>query len=157
MNTRADEEAGMEFEVDSLSRGPNQLKGIPKFPSFHEHRKHIVVHMAAVFRNWARVGFTEGISGHISVRDPEHHGLIWMNPHREALWAAQRKRYDLSEHQRRRGCRWEQSKSTGTRGSRRALSRGSWLWPTFEWRARRTGCMRRLSRILSMRLRWRAL
>lgn len=54
--------------------------GIPKFPSFYEHRKHIVVHMAAVFRNWARVGFTEGISGHISVRDPEHSDLMWMNP-----------------------------------------------------------------------------
>lgn len=36
--------------------------------------------MAAVFRNWARVGFTEGISGHISVRDPEFPDLIWMNP-----------------------------------------------------------------------------
>jgi ribulose-5-phosphate 4-epimerase/fuculose-1-phosphate aldolase len=36
--------------------------------------------MAAVFRNWARHGFTEGISGHISVRDPEHEDLIWMNP-----------------------------------------------------------------------------
>lgn len=54
--------------------------GIPTFPSFYEHRKHIVVHMAAVFRNWARVGFTEGISGHISVRDPEHSDLMWMNP-----------------------------------------------------------------------------
>lgn len=56
------------------------LLGIPTFGSFHEHRKHIVVHMAAVFRNWARVGFTEGISGHISVRDPEFPDLIWMNP-----------------------------------------------------------------------------
>jgi ribulose-5-phosphate 4-epimerase/fuculose-1-phosphate aldolase len=36
--------------------------------------------MAAVFRNWARAGFTEGISGHISVRDPEHVDCIWMNP-----------------------------------------------------------------------------
>lgn len=36
--------------------------------------------MAAVFRNWARVNFTEGISGHISVRDPEFPGCIWMNP-----------------------------------------------------------------------------
>lgn len=36
--------------------------------------------MAAVFRNWARCGFTEGISGHISVRDPEHPHCIWMNP-----------------------------------------------------------------------------
>lgn len=54
--------------------------GIPTFPSFQEHRRHIVVHMAAVFRNWARNGYTEGISGHISVRDPEFPDLIWMNP-----------------------------------------------------------------------------
>ncbi|EFY86135.1 hypothetical protein J3459_009692 [Metarhizium acridum] len=78
-NTRTDEEAETEFEIGSLCRGPNQLKGIPKLPSFHEHREHIVVHRAAVFRNWARVGFTEGISGHIGVRDPGHPGLIWMN------------------------------------------------------------------------------
>jgi ribulose-5-phosphate 4-epimerase/fuculose-1-phosphate aldolase len=68
------------FQPDSLSRGPNVLSGIPKFESYHEHRKHIVVHMAAVFRNWARNGFTEGISGHISVRDPEFPDLMWMNP-----------------------------------------------------------------------------
>lgn len=36
--------------------------------------------MAAVFRVWARSGFTEGQSGHISVRDPEFPGLMWMNP-----------------------------------------------------------------------------
>lgn len=36
--------------------------------------------MAATFRNFARSGFTEGMSGHISVRDPEHDGLMWMNP-----------------------------------------------------------------------------
>jgi len=56
------------------------FKGIPTFDSFEEHRKHICLHMAAVFRNWARMGFTEGISGHISVRDPEHEDCIWMNP-----------------------------------------------------------------------------
>jgi ribulose-5-phosphate 4-epimerase/fuculose-1-phosphate aldolase len=38
------------------------------------------VHMAATFRFFARCGFTEGMSGHISVRDPEHEGLMWMNP-----------------------------------------------------------------------------
>jgi hypothetical protein len=63
-----------------LSRGPNPLTGIPTFSSFDEHRRHIALNMAAVFRNWARVGFTEGISGHISVRDPEFPHLMWMNP-----------------------------------------------------------------------------
>ncbi|OGE58548.1 hypothetical protein PENARI_c001G10013 [Penicillium arizonense] len=69
-----------ECQLHNLSHGPNPLTGIPRFDSFAEHRKHILVHMAAVFRNWARVGFTEGISGHISVRDPEHAEYIWMNP-----------------------------------------------------------------------------
>lgn len=36
--------------------------------------------MAATFRLWARTGCTEGQSGHISVRDPEFPGLMWMNP-----------------------------------------------------------------------------
>lgn len=54
--------------------------GIPTFASHQEHRQHIALHMAAAFRNWARVGFTEGTSGHISVRDPEYDNLIWMNP-----------------------------------------------------------------------------
>ncbi|KAH8902226.1 arad-like aldolase/epimerase [Coniochaeta sp. PMI_546] len=70
----------MESQLQHLSFGPNALSGIPKFVSFQHHREHIVLHMAAVFRNWARVGFTEGISGHISVRDPEFANCIWMNP-----------------------------------------------------------------------------
>ncbi|KAI1269498.1 arad-like aldolase/epimerase [Xylariaceae sp. FL1019] len=36
--------------------------------------------MAATFRFFARSGFTEGQSGHISVRDPEFPSLMWMNP-----------------------------------------------------------------------------
>ncbi|KAK2062295.1 arad-like aldolase/epimerase [Colletotrichum caudatum] len=70
----------MVCQLDKMCIGPNPLTGIPEFTSFHEERRHILLHMAAVFRNWARVGFTEGISGHISVRDPEHGGCIWMNP-----------------------------------------------------------------------------
>lgn len=38
------------------------------------------MHMAATFRQWARLGYTEGQAGHISVRDPEFPGLMWMNP-----------------------------------------------------------------------------
>lgn len=36
--------------------------------------------MAAVFRNWARMGYAEGQSGHISIRDPEFPQIMWMNP-----------------------------------------------------------------------------
>jgi len=55
-------------------------QGIPAFPSFVLARRHALVHMAATFRYFARQGFAEGQSGHISVRDPEHPGLMWMNP-----------------------------------------------------------------------------
>ncbi|KAI9811593.1 MAG: hypothetical protein M1827_005342 [Pycnora praestabilis] len=36
--------------------------------------------MAAAFRYFARQGYVEGMSGHISVRDPERHDAFWMNP-----------------------------------------------------------------------------
>ena len=36
--------------------------------------------MAATFRDWSHKGFTEGQSGHISVKDPEYDHCIWMNP-----------------------------------------------------------------------------
>lgn len=62
-------------------RLPNrQPTDIPTFLTFGEERRHILIHMAATFRLWARTGCTEGQSGHISVRDPEFPGLMWMNP-----------------------------------------------------------------------------
>lgn len=67
-------------QLHELSMGPNPLTGIPTFVNHQFHREHILLHMAAVFRNWARMGYTEGISGHISVRDPERPDCIWMNP-----------------------------------------------------------------------------
>ncbi|KAI1846481.1 hypothetical protein JX265_004995 [Neoarthrinium moseri] len=72
--------AGLEkTPLEAISHGP-ALSGIPTFPSFHEERKHVLTHMAATFRFFARQGYTEGMSGHISVRDPEFANLMWMNP-----------------------------------------------------------------------------
>lgn len=56
------------------------LPGIPTFVSYHEHRQHILEHMAIAFRVFARKGYTEGMSGHISVRDCEWPHLFWTNP-----------------------------------------------------------------------------
>ncbi|KAK9424671.1 putative Class II aldolase/adducin N-terminal domain-containing protein [Seiridium unicorne] len=72
--------AGLEkTPLEAISHG-TALPGIPTFSNFVEERKHILTHMAATFRFVARQGFTEGMSGHISVRDPEHEHLMWMNP-----------------------------------------------------------------------------
>ncbi|KAJ3527820.1 hypothetical protein NM208_g10516 [Fusarium decemcellulare] len=64
---------------EAISHG-DVLPDIPTFPTYRVHRRHILVHMAATFRHWARHNYTEGQSGHISIRDPEHPGLMWMNP-----------------------------------------------------------------------------
>ncbi|CAN8103539.1 unnamed protein product [Discula destructiva] len=65
--------------LEAISHG-DVLPDIPTFPSYTAERRHILIHMAAVFRNWARMGYAEGQSGHISVRDPEFPQLMWMNP-----------------------------------------------------------------------------
>ncbi|RMZ68615.1 class II aldolase adducin domain containing [Pyrenophora seminiperda CCB06] len=56
------------------------LPGIPLFSSYDKHRAWILSHMAGAFRVFARNNLTEGMSGHISVRDPEHPHTFWTNP-----------------------------------------------------------------------------
>lgn len=56
------------------------LPGIPLFSSIDKQRAWILSHMAGAFRVFARKGFTEGMSGHISVRDPENPHTFWTNP-----------------------------------------------------------------------------
>ncbi|KAJ5054334.1 uncharacterized protein L3040_000610 [Drepanopeziza brunnea f. sp. 'multigermtubi'] len=66
--------------LEAISHGDLVAPGIPTFSSHAEERKHILIHTAAVFRDFSRKGFTEGMAGHISVRDPEYESYIWMNP-----------------------------------------------------------------------------
>ena len=54
--------------------------GIPHFERLQDKRQWQLDHMAAAFRHWSREGFVEGMSGHISVRDPELPNAFWMNP-----------------------------------------------------------------------------
>lgn len=56
------------------------IASIPKFVSFQTHRQWQLEHMAAVFRHWSRQNYVFGISGHISVRDPELTNAFWTNP-----------------------------------------------------------------------------
>ncbi len=50
--------------------GTIELESVPKFESPYEEREWIKAHMAAAFRYWGKMGFAEGVSGHITVRDP---------------------------------------------------------------------------------------
>lgn len=61
---------------DVQSRVPR----IPKFDDFASDRIYQKQHAAAAFRYLSKQGFDEGIAGHISLRDPEHHDQFWINP-----------------------------------------------------------------------------
>jgi ribulose-5-phosphate 4-epimerase/fuculose-1-phosphate aldolase len=54
--------------------------GQPTFASVEEERLHRKQRLAAAFRWFARCGFDEGVAGHITARDPEHHDRFWVNP-----------------------------------------------------------------------------
>lgn len=64
----------------AMAHRGKSLPGIPKFASHEETRQWQLEHMAGAFRVFAREGYAEGISGHISVRDPEHQNRFWINP-----------------------------------------------------------------------------
>ncbi|KAL2817960.1 class II aldolase/adducin N-terminal [Aspergillus cavernicola] len=56
------------------------LPKIPVFESFAAQRQWQLEHMVRAFHVFAREGYAEGISGHISVRDPEFEDRFWINP-----------------------------------------------------------------------------
>ncbi|KAL2414728.1 Meiotically up-regulated protein 14 [Exophiala dermatitidis] len=64
----------------ALSQGPVVLRGPPTFSSVEKQRQWMLGHMAAAFRVFARKGFTEGLAGHTSLRDPEFPDCFWTNP-----------------------------------------------------------------------------
>ncbi|KAJ3540013.1 hypothetical protein NM208_g5243 [Fusarium decemcellulare] len=65
--------------LQSLSQGVI-LQGPPHFNSFEKQRRWMLEHLAGAFRVFARKGYTEGLAGHISLRDPEHFDCFWTNP-----------------------------------------------------------------------------
>ncbi|KPI46007.1 uncharacterized protein AB675_727 [Cyphellophora attinorum] len=64
----------------AMAHRRRRLPGIPQFLSAAAQRQWQLEHMAGAFRVFAREGYAEGISGHISVRDPEHEDRFWINP-----------------------------------------------------------------------------
>jgi ribulose-5-phosphate 4-epimerase/fuculose-1-phosphate aldolase len=56
------------------------LPAAPVFESMDDERRHSKRHLAAAIRLFGKHGYGEGVSGHISVRDPEYHDRFWVNP-----------------------------------------------------------------------------
>ena len=53
----------------------------PTFDTLEEERLHRKQQLAAAFRLFGRFGFSEGIAGHITARDPERLDHFWVNPY----------------------------------------------------------------------------
>jgi ribulose-5-phosphate 4-epimerase/fuculose-1-phosphate aldolase len=56
------------------------LSGPPTFMSVADERRHRKERLAGALRVFGRVGFGEGVAGHITVRDPEFPDHFWVNP-----------------------------------------------------------------------------
>src|SRR6266850_6789726 len=52
----------------------------PKFATAAEERLHRKRMLAAAFRLFSKMGFDEGVAGHITARDPERLDHFWVNP-----------------------------------------------------------------------------
>ena len=52
----------------------------PKFADKYEEREYLKGRLATAFRIFGKLGFEEGVAGHITVRDPVHPNQFWVNP-----------------------------------------------------------------------------
>jgi ribulose-5-phosphate 4-epimerase/fuculose-1-phosphate aldolase len=68
--------------IDGIELSPKAvgLDGPPSFATVEEERLHRKQRLAGALRVFGRVGFGEGVAGHITVRDPEFPELFWVNP-----------------------------------------------------------------------------
>jgi ribulose-5-phosphate 4-epimerase/fuculose-1-phosphate aldolase len=63
-----------------LTAKPVKLDGMPTFASVEDERLHRKQKLAGALRIFGRLGFGEGVAGHITVRDPEFPDHFWVNP-----------------------------------------------------------------------------
>lgn len=57
------------------------MTAMPVFSDVAKKRAFMLEHMAHAFHVFARRGYSEGMAGHISLRDPEFPDRFWTNPH----------------------------------------------------------------------------
>jgi ribulose-5-phosphate 4-epimerase/fuculose-1-phosphate aldolase len=53
---------------------------VPSFESPADERRHRKERLAGAFRVFAKLGFEEGVAGHITARDPVEQETFWVNP-----------------------------------------------------------------------------
>ena len=68
--------------IDGIELTPKQvtMNLPPEFQNVEDERLHRKQKLAGALRIFGRVGFGEGVAGHITVRDPEFTDHFWVNP-----------------------------------------------------------------------------
>jgi ribulose-5-phosphate 4-epimerase/fuculose-1-phosphate aldolase len=68
--------------IDGIELTPKQVSITPPatFDTVEEERAHRKAKLAGALRVFGRLGFGEGVAGHITVRDPEFLDHFWVNP-----------------------------------------------------------------------------
>ncbi|MHB1089483.1 MAG: class II aldolase/adducin family protein [Ilumatobacteraceae bacterium] len=68
--------------IDGIELTPKEVAklGPPTFTNVEDERLHRKQQLAAAFRIFGRLGFGEGVAGHITARDPEYLDHFWVNP-----------------------------------------------------------------------------
>lgn len=63
------------------AKNPPQYDSLmPVRATVEEERAHRKMMLAGAFRIFGKFGFSEGVAGHITARDPEHPKTFWVNP-----------------------------------------------------------------------------
>ncbi len=60
--------------------GIEKMISYPSFDTVEEQRFYLKRILAGAFRIFGKFGFSEGVAGHITCRDPEHTDCFWVNP-----------------------------------------------------------------------------
>jgi hypothetical protein len=71
-----------------LNWNVGRIEGLHQIPTFTDKEKERTwakQHMAVAFRTFARLGWADGASGHISLRDPVNPEWFWINPYAKHL------------------------------------------------------------------------
>jgi len=64
----------------AVQNPPEYEAMVPQIQGIEAQRKHRKEQLAGAFRVFGKFGFSEGVAGHITARDPEHTDMFWVNP-----------------------------------------------------------------------------
>ena len=70
----------VESERFTQKRQELESFGPPTFATIEAEREHRKQRLAGALRIFGRLGFSEGVAGHITARDPELTDHFWVNP-----------------------------------------------------------------------------